>query len=72
MKEPLMQHDPIDLGSVILFRIIPKERTLSRHVCNKNSIPLRLKYCRWIGPFQRPDTTTTHGLDPSLFLSLSL
>ena len=25
---PLMHHDPSDLGSVILFRIIPKERTL--------------------------------------------
>ena len=27
---PLMHHDPSDLGSVILFRIIPKERTLNR------------------------------------------
>ena len=26
---PLMHHDPSDLGSVILFRIIPKERTLT-------------------------------------------
>ena len=31
LSVPLMHRDPSDLGSVILFRIIPKERTLDQH-----------------------------------------
>ena len=30
---PLMHRDPSDLGSLILIRIIPKERTLNEGVC---------------------------------------
>ena len=31
LSVPLMHRDPSDLGSVILIRIIPKERTLDQH-----------------------------------------
>ena len=43
--KPLMHRDPSDLGSVILFRIIQKERTLDQHERKKTSTSSLSLYC---------------------------
>ena len=45
LSEPLMHRDPSDLGSVILFRIIPKERTLDPHERKKRRTSSFSLYC---------------------------
>ena len=45
LSVPLMHRDPSDLGSVILFRIIPKERTLDQHERKKRRTSSFNLYC---------------------------